>query len=150
MELTTQQIGKCGELLVQYKLLAHGVESAPMTTDSGIDLVAFSLAHNKVLTIQVKTNLKPNPGGGTGRPHLDWWMPDDSQADLFALVDVAQSRVWIIRNQEMSEIAQQHPKGKYHFFMTTDPTKKPRKDKKPVHDFAFQSFLLEKRIHEIF
>jgi len=36
------QIGKCGELLVQYQLLLREVESAPLTTDSGIDLVAYS------------------------------------------------------------------------------------------------------------
>ena len=39
--LTTQQRGRCGELLVQYILLKHGIESAPLTTDTGIDLVAY-------------------------------------------------------------------------------------------------------------
>jgi hypothetical protein len=38
--LTTQRIGRMGELLVQYELLRHGIDSAPMTTDAGIDLVA--------------------------------------------------------------------------------------------------------------
>ncbi|SLM45109.1 hypothetical protein NSND_62542 [Nitrospira sp. ND1] len=42
--LSTAQIGKCGELLVQYRLLLLGVESAPMSTDTGIDLVAYSPA----------------------------------------------------------------------------------------------------------
>ncbi len=41
VKLAIQQIGKCGELLVQYMLLKHGVESAPLTTDPGIDLVAL-------------------------------------------------------------------------------------------------------------
>lgn len=40
--LRTAQIGRCGELLVQYLLLLRGIESAPMTTDSGIDLVAYA------------------------------------------------------------------------------------------------------------
>jgi len=31
----TQQVGRCGELLVQYKLLKFGIDSAPMTTDYG-------------------------------------------------------------------------------------------------------------------
>jgi len=31
-------------LLVQYRLLLLGVESAPMSTDTGIDLVAYSPA----------------------------------------------------------------------------------------------------------
>jgi hypothetical protein len=38
---TTRQLGKSGELPVQYRLLGNGIESAPMTTDVGIDLVAF-------------------------------------------------------------------------------------------------------------
>jgi len=40
-KLATQQIGRCGELLVQYILLKHRIESAPLTTDVGIDLVAY-------------------------------------------------------------------------------------------------------------
>jgi hypothetical protein len=39
---TTLHIGAAGELLVQYKLLKYGVDSAAMTTDSGIDLIAYS------------------------------------------------------------------------------------------------------------
>lgn len=40
-KLKTAQIGRCGELLVQYRLLSHGIESSSMTTDSGVDLVAI-------------------------------------------------------------------------------------------------------------
>jgi hypothetical protein len=40
MKLTTAQIGRDGEHLVQEQLLLHGIESAPLTTDTGIDLVA--------------------------------------------------------------------------------------------------------------
>jgi len=36
MTKTTLQIGSAGELLVQYKLLKNGVDSAAVTTDSGI------------------------------------------------------------------------------------------------------------------
>jgi hypothetical protein len=57
MDLTTQHIGAAGELLVQYKLLKHGIDSARLTTDSGIDLVAYSPKDNKANTIQVKTKL---------------------------------------------------------------------------------------------
>jgi hypothetical protein len=39
MSLSTAQIGRCGELLVQLELLKRGIESAAMTTDTGIDLV---------------------------------------------------------------------------------------------------------------
>jgi hypothetical protein len=63
---TTQQIGRMGELLVQYELLSQGIDSARMTTDSGIDLVAYSGVKGRSFTIQVKTNLTPKPGGGKG------------------------------------------------------------------------------------
>jgi hypothetical protein len=42
VKLTTAQIGRAGELLVQEQLLLHGIESAPLTTDMGFDLVAYS------------------------------------------------------------------------------------------------------------
>jgi hypothetical protein len=55
-KLTTAQIGRSGDLLVQYRLLKHGIESALMTTDSGIDLVAYAPRDKKAVTIQVKSN----------------------------------------------------------------------------------------------
>ena len=51
---------------MQYKLLKLGIESAPMTTDAGIDLVAFAPAAQRAVTIQVKANDAPKPGGGRG------------------------------------------------------------------------------------
>ncbi|WP_457553363.1 hypothetical protein [Desulfobacula sp.] len=36
---TTQHIGKAGELLVQYKLVKYGIDSAALTTDSGMKKV---------------------------------------------------------------------------------------------------------------
>ena len=68
MKLTKAQIGRCGELLVQYALLSRGVESAPMSTDTGIDLVAFFPASKLPATIQVKTNHAAKPSGGKGAP----------------------------------------------------------------------------------
>lgn len=41
MELSTLHIGAAGELLVQFKLLKYGIDSARMTTDAGVDLVAY-------------------------------------------------------------------------------------------------------------
>jgi hypothetical protein len=38
----TQHIGAAGELLVQYRLLKMGIESAWMTTDAGVDLVVYA------------------------------------------------------------------------------------------------------------
>ncbi len=40
-KLGTQALGAAGELLVQYQLLKHGIDSAHLTTDSGIDLVMY-------------------------------------------------------------------------------------------------------------
>jgi len=147
--LNKQQIGKCGELLVQYKLLLSGVESAHLTTDSGIDLVAYS-PNKEPITIQVKANLKAKPGGGKGKLALDWWMPEDSPADLVALADLSTNRVWLLNMEEISEFAQQHPSGRCHIYMYIDPTAKPSKAKRRVFAYEFEKFLLENRIHHIF
>ncbi len=64
--LSNMQIGKAGELLVQYKLLLCGIESAPLTTDAGVDLVAFSTRRQDAVTIQIKSNFKPKPGAVKG------------------------------------------------------------------------------------
>jgi len=150
LKLTTQQIGKLGELLVQYRLLSFGIESAHLTTDSGIDLVAYSHCRNDAITIQVKTNLKPKPGGGKGKLALDWWMPDNSPAELFALVDVSGSRIWIFTRDEMKTKAQQQPEGRLHFYIHTDPDIKRRKDAPSASVLEFESFLLENRIGSLF
>jgi hypothetical protein len=64
--LRTAQIGASGVLLIQYRLLKCGIESAPMTTDAGIDLVVYSPKLKKAVTVQVKTCLRPKPAGGKG------------------------------------------------------------------------------------
>jgi len=149
-KLSTQQIGKCGELLVQYHMLQNGIESAPMTTDTGIDLVAYSSKGNKAITIQVKTNLKPKPGGGKGRLAIDWWVPQNSDAQLFAFVELASEKIWIIKNKEIESLAQQNPSGRYHFYMALDPDAKDRKDKKKFRMFEFERYKLENRLKSIF
>jgi len=150
MKLTTQQIGKCGELLVQYYLLLNGIESAPMTTDSGIDLVAYSQLGKRAYTIQVKTNLKPKPGGGKGRPSIDWWVKEDYNADLFAFVELSSKSIWIIQKEEIKKLSQQHPRERYHFFMVIDPKAKERKDGKMLKMYEFEKYRLENVIHKLF
>jgi len=149
MKLTDAQIGQAGVLLVQHKLLLYGIESAPLTTDAGIDLVAYSPHSTRALTIQVKANLKAKPSGGKGKPHLDWWTPDNSPAELFAFVDLETSRVWLVGKKELPTLAQQHPSNRYHFFMSVDPSTKNRRDGKAVHDHEFQEFLLENRVNRV-
>lgn len=151
LKLTTQQIGKLGELFVQYRLLSFGIESAQLTTDSGIDLVAYSHSRKEAITIQVKTNLKPKPGGGKGgKLALDWWAPDNSPAQVFTLVDVSENRIWVFTHDEMKEKAQQHSKGRFHFYIYTDPDVKRRKDAPAASVQEFKEFLLENRIDSLF
>lgn len=149
-KLSTQQIGKLGELLVQYRLLAIGVESAYLTTDAGIDLVAYSHRQEKAITIQVKSNLKPKPGGGKGKLGLDWWVPDNSPAELFALVAISEERIWIFTHEEMKAKAQQQPKGRLHFYIHTEQNVKRRKDAPAASLQDFEVFLLENRIGSLF
>jgi len=148
--LSTQQIGKLGELIVQYRLLEIGIESAHLTTDAGIDLVAYSHRREKAITIQVKTNLKPKPGGGKGKLALDWWVPDNPPAELLALVDLSEKRIWIFTRDEMRMKAQQKPEGRLHFYIHTDQNVKRRNDAPAASLKEFHEFLLENRIDTLF
>src|SRR5688500_18380489 len=121
MVLSTAQIGKCGELLVQYRLLLVGIESAPMSTDTGVDLVAYSPRLARAITIQIKANLKAKPGGGKGKAALDWWVAEDVPAALVALVDLSSEKVWLFKKEELGELAQQRSSGRLHLYMYTDP-----------------------------
>ncbi len=150
MTPTKAQIGRAGELLVQTKLLLGGIESAQMTTDTGIDLVAYSAIASAAITIQVKSNLQPKPAGGKGKPHFGWWVPTDCPADFVAFVDLQESRVWIVRTTELPEVAQQHSTRGYHLFMSVDPAQPKRRDGKPVHEYEFTKYLLENRLHDLF
>ena len=112
--MKTTQIGKCGELLVQYRMLMRGVESAHLTTDAGIDLVAYSSKMKEPVTVQVKTNLRAKPGGGKGKLALDWWVPEDSPAQCVALVDLSSEQIWLLRQKEVADLAPQRSRGRYH------------------------------------
>jgi hypothetical protein len=149
-KLKTAQIGKCGELLVQYRLLLLGIESSPMSTDSGIDLVVYSPTQKFAHTIQVKTNFKSKPGGGTGKAALDWWIPEDCPADFVALVDLSRESIWLMTVEELSDLAQQRSTGRLHFYMYTDPSAKPRKTDRPSHQWAFEKYRLENKVHAAF
>ena len=143
-KLTHAQIGKAGELLVQYRLLLMGVESSQMTTDTGIDLVAFLPESKTALTIQVKTNLRPKPGGGKGAPALDWWVPCTTPADLVALVDLQSQQVWALKPEELAGMAQQKSGGRWHFYVYTQATSvRARKPWSTLPEL--ETFLLQNR-----
>jgi hypothetical protein len=142
IKLSTAQIGKSGELFVQYRLLLLGIESAPMCTDTGIDLVAYLPNSKSAITIQVKTNLKPKPGGGKGKLALDWWIPEDSPAEFIALVDLSSGNIWIFTHKDLLIHAQQHSSGRAHIYMHTESLAKPLKLDRRSHQSDFDEFLL--------
>lgn len=148
--LGTAQIGRCGELLVQFRLLLLGVDSAPMSTDVGVDLVAYSPRRAEPISIQVKTNLKPKPGGGKGKAALDWWVPVDTPARYIALVDLASDSVWLLSREDLAAVAQQQSSGRYHVYMYTDRAAKPRKTGRLVHAHEFERFLLSHCAKRVF
>lgn len=150
MALKTAQIGRCGELLVQYMLLLRGIESAPMTTDSGVDLVAYAPTGSSAVTIQVKTNFQSKPGGGKGKPALDWWLREDSPAQLVALVDLSTQRVWLFTHEQVASLAQQKSSGRFHIYMYTDPTHQPHKAGRIAHAYEFEKYLLGNCAHALF
>lgn len=113
-KLSTQQIGKLGELLVQYQLLKLGIETAHLTTDAGIDLVAYSKESAAPKTIQVKTNLQAKRAGGKGALALDWTFPEFSAAEIIALVDISKNRVWMFSLAQAIRCAQQNKNGNVH------------------------------------
>ncbi|MGI4793128.1 MAG: hypothetical protein ACRYG8_03400 [Janthinobacterium lividum] len=113
-KLRTAQIGRAGELLVQFRLLQLGYDSSLLTTDRGIDLVAYSPSNDTVRTIQVKSVAGEKPSGGTGKPTFDWWVPDDTPATIVALVDIAGPNVWLLTLPEIQKFSKQHSKGRFH------------------------------------
>ncbi len=150
MSLATAQIGKCGELLVQYQLLLRGIESAPMSTDTGIDLVTYSPSLPHPITVQVKTNLQSKPGGGRGKHALDWWVPANSPAHYVALVDLSSESVWLISPAELLTHAQQQPAGRLHIYMYTDNTVRTRRTDRLAHMHEFEHFKLATRVSAIY
>jgi hypothetical protein len=143
--LSTHQIGRLGELLVQYELLRYGIDSAPMTTDSGIDRVAYAGTRGQPITIQVKTNLEPKRGGGKGSLAIDWWVSDNCPAQFYAFVDLSTRRIWLLTRPELESAAQQRSGGRFHLYMYTD-----RASGRLAHfrhgDDLFDRFLFEKRV----
>jgi hypothetical protein len=138
-----------GELLVQYELLLHGIDSAPMTTDSGVDLVAYSAVRGRSFTIQVKASLAAKPGGGKGMPAIDWWVDDACPAEIFALVDISTRRVWLFEKEEFRVAAQQRSSGRAHLYMYAGDDRESRHYLRHG-DHHFSKYLFSKRVHELF
>jgi hypothetical protein len=128
-------------------LLKCGIESAPMTTDDGIDLVVYAPQRKTALTVQVKTCLKPKAAGGKGKAALDWWLPRDSPAELVGLVNLEDDMAWLFRHHEFDQRAQQRPGERLHLYFYTDSDYLAREG---CHMRDFETFRLERRMAEIF
>lgn len=110
--IKTQHIGAAGELLVQYQLLKYGIDSARLTTDSGIDLVMYVPGTKVAATIQVKSVLVPKSQQPGGKPIFGLNFPDTCQAQWLAGADLSRDHVWLIRTDHARQMARQHrPNG---------------------------------------
>ncbi len=148
MKISAVQIGRCGELLVQRQLLVFGVDSAELTTDTGIDLVAYSNRTRKSSTIQVKTNLEPKMAGGKSHLALDWWIPENCPANLVALADLSTDRIWLFTMSEIPDVAQQLSANGHHVCMYVKYLPKDHAKTRPA--IEFEKYLIEKRFEEFF
>lgn len=120
-----------------------------MTTDTGIDLVAYSPDKKASFTIQVKANLAPKPGGGKGSAAIDWWVGEDCPAEWIAFADISTRQIWMLTREELDSAAQQRSNGKLHLYMYTDPDSGTRAYQR--HGASrFSEFLFENRTSCLF
>ncbi len=147
--MSTQHIGAAGELLVQYKLLKHEIDSARLTTDAGLDMVVYVPARSMALTVQVKTKQKPTPGGGRGKLAIEWTFNPECGADLMAFVDLSSDSVWLFRMVEAEELAQQKLPSRHKLYWYTDMSVR-RRAGVPLVQTEMEQFRLENRISELF
>ena len=147
--LTTQQKGRCGELLVQYVLLKHGIESAPLTTDTGIDLVVYprtatsNWPADKPVTIQIKTSTYR---GSATNKWLEWNLPNNCPADYVSIVDLERNKVWFFKLADFKSVA---TKSGEQLRLWWPP---PEYDypKAPRHESDFAKYEIDKGIRNAF
>ena len=120
-ELGSQAIGAAGELLVQYKLIKRGIDSARLTTDSGIDLVMYIPGATEAHTIQVKSIVKPFADGGTGPLVTGWILPRNCKAEWLAGVDISRDRVWLFPIQDALGHARGNTKDVWLYWRLQEP-----------------------------
>lgn len=147
--MSTRHIGAAGELLVQYQLLKQEIDSARLTTDSGVDLVAYNPTSGRARTIQVKTATKPAPAGGKAGapPTVNWFFPHDLRADLLATVLLETDSVWLFSTQEAQTWARQHSaNGVRNMYWFTDPDRVPRGG---WHTDRMDFFRLDNRVQDL-
>lgn len=142
---TSQHIGAAGELLTQYQLLKLGIDSARLTTDSGIDLVAYPPGASSATTIQVKTVERAMPAGGKGRLAIGWTFPHDTRAQLLAFVYLEIDTVWLLTAVVARDLAQQHTSaGRRSLYCYTDP-ETPQRGGVPLVIADLDQYLLQRQ-----
>ena len=146
--VSTQHIGAAGELLVQYRLLKLGIDSARMTTDAGIDLVVYAPGNRSATTVQVKANLAPKPAGGRGPMSRSWYFPHDCPAQVIALVALDVDTVWLLSLDEAKQHAQQHSaRGIRQLYWRIDA---PAAGSSLKHERQMSQYLLEVQAPALF
>ena len=148
-KLTTQQIGRCGELLVQYILLKHGIESAPLTTDTGIDLVAYPRTAtstwpvDRPATIQVKTSTHR----GTTEKWIEWNFPDSCPADYVATVDIERNKLWLFKFADFKVVAKRAGRGQLRLWWSLPEYESERSARK---EEQFKEYEMDAAIPKVF
>jgi hypothetical protein len=94
----TAKTGRLGELLVQCDLLDLDVDSSPMTTDTGVDLLARVPGARQALTVQVKTRTAQLGGN---RPSWTVKKGKEALAELFAFVDPDTREIWYVDSADL-------------------------------------------------
>ena len=121
-KITTDQKGKSGELLVIYRLLRYGIESAHLTTDQGVDLVAYHSTSRRPMTIQVKTASARRVGKSSRC--IGWTLNRNCPAHYIALVDFDREKVWLMDFASFMQRAQQQKQNARLWFYVETPKRK--------------------------
>jgi len=107
-KLLPVEVGRAGELLVQYRLMKGGISSGQLTIDCGVDVVAYHRQAQRPITIQVKTS---RPQCRYERTKLNWCVRRECPAHYVALVDLEGDRVWLMDYASFMQRAQQQRDG---------------------------------------
>ena len=148
--LDEKKIGKCGELLVQYKLLLNGIESLHFPDGQSNCLIAYTKSSKKPITILVRTIVKAKPGGERQKLALEWIIQKGTKVDVVALVDLSRNKVWLFTIDEISVKAQKNSNGNYNLYMYVDPSALHKKETNDVMEYEFKKYQIENKVGIIF
>ena len=136
---------------MQYRLVKLGIDSARLTTDSGVDLVAYAPGSASASTIQVKTQAVPSPSGGKGALSVGFFFPDDLRAQMLAVTLLSSDAVWLFTKDEARALAQQHnARGMRQLYWYLEPRPARLGVAPPRHAGDMAAYLLERRVGELF